>query len=125
MQDQGDQAQLAWVYERQVLIREWERLCMLSAWTLLKPCTLASHRVLLQEIIIHGLDECTGLDDWAQRVLVRKNQSTNLIVFRISPYWTDLLLPDVGKHSLGCFTSVNAQLFGSTALQVLLEALAE
>lgn len=54
-----------------------ERLCI-SAWTLIKPWTLVSHRVL-QELVVHGLDGCNGLDDWAQRVLVRKNQGTNLI----------------------------------------------
>lgn len=55
-----------------------EGKAVLSAWTLINPWTLVSHRVL-QEPIVHGLDGCTGLDDWAQRVLVRKNQDTNLI----------------------------------------------
>lgn len=45
----------------------------------MKPYTLVSYQALLQGLVAHGLDGCTGLDDWAQRVLVRNNQSTNLI----------------------------------------------
>lgn len=44
-----------------------------------KALDTVSHSILLQELVAHGLDGCTGLDDWAQRVLVSKNQGTNLI----------------------------------------------
>lgn len=45
----------------------------------IKALDTVSHSILLQELVAHVLDGCTGLDDWAQRVLVSKNQGTNLI----------------------------------------------